>query len=191
MSEKAVTVMFAVVIIMGGCTGLPLGGEIKDSTKYDPDHVSQSEIPNLTLSEIEDAIADQINEVRTSHSLVELDSGNEALLYLARNHSSNMMQFDSISHSIPEMGRGFNDRLDRLGQRCIEGHENLAQVYWGSLPQGGAGIYNASMMADMVVDGWMSSQPHRENLLEKNLNEQVIGVYATNESVYVTQIACV
>ncbi|WP_460958252.1 CAP domain-containing protein [Parasphingorhabdus pacifica] len=84
-------------------------------------------------------------------------------------HSSDMSDRDYFSHTSPE-GDTFVQRAERAGYPS-PGAENIAQGHTS---------------AEQVVDGWMGSQGHRENILDCSL--RTIGVGVDHDGWYWTQV---
>ena len=121
-------------------------------------------------------IHDKINEERKQYGLKEL-RWDTNLALIAEKHSKDMGQRDYYDHVTPE-GLDPTDRANRDGYSCKKEYgtyytygvaENLYQL---SGPWGGY-----ENISSNVVEGWMDSSGHRENILEKNYDRQGIGVF--------------
>src|SRR5262249_2642134 len=80
---------------------------------------------------------------------------NEALFRAARKHTENMAKQDKLEHELD--GKRVSDRVDAEGYDYSQVGENLAQGE-GATPE-------------EVMDGWLKSKGHRENLLNPNCTE--------------------
>ncbi len=107
------------------------------------------------LSAREAAILARINDVRSAHRLPPLGV-DVKLTKAARAHSQSLLQQDVFTHG------AFDVRLRSFGVRFALIAENLA---WGT---GRLGSPRA------IVAAWMSSPPHRANLLEPRF--RMIGI---------------
>ena len=133
-------------------------------------------------------IHDKINEERKQNGLKEL-SWDSKLALIAEKHSKDMGQREYYSHVTPE-GLEPTDRANNAGYSCKKNYgsyytigisENLSQI------KGVIGGYEN--ISDSVVEGWMNSPGHRQNILEKNYDRQGIGV-AIDNGWYFTQNFC-
>jgi uncharacterized protein (TIGR03000 family) len=123
------------------------------------------------ISETEKAILDLTNAERKKKDLPELKP-NPKLFAAARKHSENMARLEKLAHELE--GKKPSDRTKAAGYAGGFIGENVAY-----------GPTNA----EEVVTGWMNSEGHRANLLNKNFTEIGIGV-AKNEKgeTYYTQV---
>jgi uncharacterized protein YkwD len=153
---------------------------------------------------LEDAVHDEINRVRVQHGLSRLKS-EKGLAKIARGHSRDMGQRNYFAHDSPE-GKNFLARYRAGGYRCeipigntiYQGGENLFQTNRSSsysISSDGArtetDLQSISQLAQSVVDGWMHSPLHRENILKPIWGREGIGVYLESTGkIYVTQNFC-
>jgi uncharacterized protein YkwD len=139
---------------------------------------------DVSSDEIEAEIHDQVNEIRTERGLSELEHDDE-IAAISRTHSQDMNERDYFSHTNPE-GETPADRFgDLYPAECRAVGENLAYIQSGA---GGHG--SAESIADRIVQGWMDSDGHRENLLRENWDSQGIGVYIDDGRIDATQKFC-
>ena len=131
---------------------------------------------------IEAAVHERINEIRTDADLDTLDHDDE-IASISRTYSHDMAVRGYFSHTSPE-GEGPADRFGDLYPRpCHAVGENLAFVST-------AGTVDADAIADRIVDGWMDSEGHRDNVLTPEWDSQGIGVYIHEDRAYATQKFC-
>lgn len=153
---------------------------------------------------VEQHIHREINAVRDERDLDNLsyDSG---LAEIAEYHSQDMVDKGYFSHTSPS-GETMEDRYDKFGYSCrvsvsssmyINGGENIAQSYFNERVNTGSGTERyttAKELAKGIVNQWMHSTEHRQNLLKSYWENEGIGVVTTNEegkkAVYVTQNFC-
>lgn len=141
-----------------------------------------------------------INVVRNDDGLVELNH-DARLREIAREHSEAMADAGYIYHTGPDGDLG--DRLARAGYECrvevtstryVTGGENVAKTWYRQQIVGG--IYHDSPgdVASGLVDQWMTSQGHRENILRPYWRNEGIGIVVVEEdgkmAVYATQVFC-
>lgn len=147
----------------------------------DPGSTSEGDV---TSDEVEAEIHEQINEIRVDHGLSELEHSDE-IAGVARTHSQDMNERDYFSHTNPE-GESPADRFgDLYPSECRAVGENLAYIQTG-VGSGGS----AEEIAEQIVDGWMNSEGHRENILREDWDSEGIGVYMDDGRVDATQNFC-
>ncbi|PSP74798.1 CAP domain-containing protein [Halobacteriales archaeon QS_3_64_16] len=145
-----------------------------------------------------------INEERTERGLEPLEFDTE-LREVARYYSDRMAREGFFAHTAPD-GDTLADRYDRFEYDCrvaiddgrvATGGENLAYTFYDAPVRTDSGmeVYDSEReLARGIVDGWMNSTGHRENLLRPYWEGEGIGVYATEEEgrlrVYATQHFC-
>jgi uncharacterized protein YkwD len=155
-------------------------------------------------SRLEKAVHDEINRVRKQHGLFRLKSDGN-LAKIARRHSRDMGQRSYFAHDSPE-GQDFLARYRAGGYDCevpvgnqiYQGGENLFQTHRAGryiISSDGArtetDLQSISQMAYNVVDGWMHSPLHRENIVRPFWGREGIGVYlAPTGEIYLTQNFC-
>lgn len=139
---------------------------------------------DVTSDEVEAEIHVKVNEIRAERGLNELEHDDE-IASVARMHSQDMNERDYFSHTNPE-GETPADRFGELyPSECRAVGENLAYI------QVGAGGYgSAEEIAERIVQGWMDSEGHRENLLRENWDSEGIGVYIDDGRIDATQNFC-
>ncbi|MCU0253760.1 MAG: CAP domain-containing protein [Acidobacteria bacterium] len=158
----------------------------------------------VQAAEVEARIAERVNAERARAGLPLLAS-DPKLAEVARRHAMDMAARRYFDHVSPD-GKDPERRGLDAGYSCRKDHgtyithglgENIFQsavfssVTFGS---GGTRTYQwigADEIARQVVDGWMGSEGHRENLLKRSFDRQGIGVAITSGGkVYVTQDLC-
>lgn len=123
---------------------------------------------------IESQVIALINEIRRDRGLATL-SANATLTGSARSHSEDMGCNGFFSHTSPSTGSPF-DRLMDAGYSFSWAGENIAAGFAG---------------AGDIVDAWMNSAGHRENILGENYTQIGIGyayVDGSQYGVYVTAV---
>lgn len=109
---------------------------------------------------------------------------------IARSHSQDMLQRNYFSHDTPE-GLDPTNRGNLAGYDCIKDYgsyytEGLAEnISWYS-----GTWYSAEFIAGEIVDGWMDSPGHRQNIMDPNYDRLGVGVAIDSGNVYATQNFC-
>jgi len=160
--------------------------------------------PAIDRAETERYVHEYVNEERTERGLASLEFDPD-LREVARYYSARMAREEFFAHTAPDGGT-LSDRYDRFDYDCrvsvgdgriATGGENLAYTYY-EMPvktDDGVEFYDTEReLARGIVDGWMNSKGHRENLLQPYWEHEGIGVYAVTEDgrlrVYATQHFC-
>jgi uncharacterized protein YkwD len=158
------------------------------------------DIPSLDLIRVERRTHELVNEERRDQGLDALSLDHE-LSRVARGHSEDMSDREYFAHVSPE-GEDFADRYAAAGYDCrvpvsegyATGGENVAKTYFMAPLEDGERHRDAADVARGIVDGWMDSPDHRENILRSCWRCEGIGVSATDEdgrlAVYATQNFC-
>lgn len=119
-------------------------------------------------------MTEAINRVRKKHGLAPL--GRVAFLdEIAREHSRNMARYKNFSHF------GFDGRASKIKAKM--GNSYIAENCY---------MYPAKKydkhVVEKIVDGWMKSKGHRENILNSQFGRTGIGWVVNHGYVYATQI---
>jgi uncharacterized protein YkwD len=122
------------------------------------------------LSADEQAVLDATNAERKAADLPLLKV-NPKLMKMAREQSALMAKLDKLGHDLD--GKAFRDRAKASGYAYSLVGENVGEGY--KTPKA-------------AVEGWMKSEPHRKNLLNKDFTEIGVAVAtAENGTRYWTQ----
>ncbi|WP_135363337.1 CAP domain-containing protein [Halosimplex halophilum] len=176
--------------VVGGAEPVALTDDAGSSPADSPDSDASGEI-NTTL--IERAIHDRVNEIRRDRDLPALAYDAE-LAEIATYYSRRMATEEFFAHTGPD-GQTLLDRYDRFGydcrvdtggQRYVTGGENLAYTYAYTPVETEDGVVsydgNETRIARGIVEGWMNSPGHRENLLRPYWNREGVGVVLDPEN---------
>ena len=145
------------------------------------------------------------NEERVQHSVTAL-SYDPSLASIARGHSGDMAQLDYFGHE-NFLGQTPSDRAAKAGYGCRKDYgsyysegiaENIFQtsLYSSYTTTPGGLVVSRDYMtmeeiAAQIVEGWMDSPGHRENILDSSYEKEGIGVaVSAEEKVYITQNFC-
>lgn len=130
----------------------------------------------VNVLSVEEQVFQAINQIREANSLSPLQLKKDLSL-VARGHSEDMAAHDYFSHVSPT-GERLPSRIARGG---VVGWSRLAENI--ALNQG-----YADPVA-IAVRGWMNSEGHRHNILDRNLSETGIGVAVDAQGkIYLTQL---
>jgi uncharacterized protein YkwD len=119
--------------------------------------------PLEALAGPEAELFDAVNRVRAEHNLIAL-RGSPELAKVALAHAQDMARRNYLAHENPE---GLNP-LQRVTGAGISGFRLLAENI-GSSTVGGDRV-------TAIVDGWMNSHDHRENVLNPAFNTAGVAV---------------
>ena len=141
-------------------------------------------------AETDQQIHEAINDERTAEGIDPLED-DEDLRTVARGHSADMIDQEYVGHESPD-GVTPADRLDDAG--CSAGGENVAQSWAGQpVDVDGETIVadDEAELAEHLVERWMDSPGHRENVLRESFAQSGVGVVVTEDNrVYATQKFC-
>lgn len=182
---------------MSGVGGvLSAAGNTSNATATPQEASSQS--GGIDRAEIELYIHEEINEERASRGLGALNWDGE-LREVARYHSEQMATEGFFAHTSPT-GQTMSDRYDKFGYNCraptsgnryLTGAENIAKTYHHKNVIGQGRLTTNREVAEALVQQWMESTGHRENILTPEWNAEGVGVYVTSDNeVYATQNFC-
>ena len=130
--------------------------------------------PTAAILALERAAFGLVNQQRINAGLPALIM-HDTLRIIARNHSRDMVARDFFAHVNPD-GQDPFDRLRAGGIRYTLAGENLART-------------NAADPAATVVQGWMGSPDHRENILRPGFEHTGMGVAeGPGDRFYFTQL---
>ena len=197
--RPAPALLLALCLGLVGCAGAEERPDDPGPTRAEPAG------RGMTPEAIAFAVHRRVNAIRTDFGLKPL-AWNDALVPIARNHSADMAHRDYFAHQSPE-GNGPLQRYAAGGYRCrvpitshrfATGGENLAlsNLYIGFRIHGDGrrepyGARSARAVAERIVEGWMNSPGHRDNLLRPYWRTEAIGVVIDARGrVYATQNFC-
>jgi uncharacterized protein YkwD len=143
---------------------------------------------------VETAIHEEVNDRRTAAGLSPLNYQDQ-LAAAAEYHSEDMAESEYFAHTSPS-GETFGDRYQDFGINCAGG-ENIAYTFWRERAETDRGIVYHDSEQDVavgLVNSWMNSTGHRENILRDQFTAEGIGVYVAEidgeTRVYATQNFC-
>lgn len=162
-----------------------------------------AESSELDKQTLEKEIHGRVNQERSEQGLQEIDFDDD-LAEIARGHSKDMVSNGFFSHRSPTNGTleeryesaGYNCQVGMSGSQYSTGGENIAKTWYEKSIDTGEGttfLGDIEEVADFVIQQWMNSPGHRENLLQSYWQNEGIGVATAEEggtAVYVTQNFC-
>ncbi len=119
------------------------------------------------FSQDEILLFEQINEVRLQAGLPQFYL-NTLLSEVARQHSDEMMKTGYFDHTSPVDGSSPYNRVIYSGY--YDGYNGIQLVAEN------IGLTSPGVNVDSIVNGWMGSQGHAENILHPELNEVGVGI---------------
>lgn len=160
--------------------------------------------PAIDIRQLESRTYELINVERVRRGLPPLEHI-EKLRLIARSHSSDMAKRAYFAHISPE-GRSPTDRGKLAGYICRKDYESrytlgLAENIYQTWLYNSFKTLNGRVvsydwltleeLARRVVNGWMSSRKHKENILKSSYDRAGLGVaVAKDGKVYSTQNFC-
>jgi uncharacterized protein YkwD len=162
------------------------------------------EVPVFSAASLEARVHERVNQVRQEYGLPILGMDG-ALASIARAHSADMASHGYFGHvNLDEMdptargaAAGYACHKDRDRYFTYAIAENLFATYRydtvlvANSREMKSGWLNEEAIADMTVNAWMNSPEHRNNILEKGMGEEGIGVaVAKDDLVFVTEDFC-
>jgi uncharacterized protein YkwD len=155
----------------------------------------------LDAMKLEENVHQLANEKRREQGIEELGM-NGHLRDIARSHSADMSINDYFAHSDLN-GHDPTDRAEAMQFRCrinlpdgryiasIGENMWLGWSYAYKINGVPAGYYAQEEVAEEIVNGWMNSAGHRQNMLSSFWETEGIGIYITeDDKIYVTQDFC-
>lgn len=133
----------------------------------------------VELTAVADWIVEYTNQARIAEGLPALTSESR-LAEVAQAHSQNMAEQNFFSH-IDLQGKNHQNRLDQRYPGLVHSSgENIAKypVIRGSDQD----------LARRLVDGWLASAGHRENIMRTSYTRLGIGLAQQDNYVYATQL---
>ena len=168
--------MVAVIALVVLCSWVPASAQWSGHTSGQLQPAARGVPVNLTG--VEAALFAMTNDIRRRNGLpVFREDG--MCRDAARGHSADMLNRNYFSHTDPQ-GRTLKERLPA----------NLAICQWGENIWTGSGYdpRQVQYLAQVIMDGWMKSPGHRENILAPGYTHLGVGVMAKNREIKATQV---
>ena len=128
---------------------------------------ASAELRVLAANPLESAVIGQMNSVRRAHGLGPLKA-NQRLVRAANDHAINMARHGYFHHGWSN-GTGFNTWIRRYwpGTTRFRSWSVGENLYWRG----------PTTTAAQVVTAWLSSPPHRRNLLKPSWRSVGVGAF--------------
>jgi uncharacterized protein YkwD len=131
------------------------------------------------LEKVEGLVFEMTNRIRRAKGLAPLSKDDE-LRNVARAYSNDMLVRRFFEHTTPD-GVSFHERITINYQHRVSFTGENIWSAWGYIPG------NAQKLAQEIVDDWMSSPGHRDNMLDPDFTHIGVGVSARNGTIRATQ----
>jgi uncharacterized protein YkwD len=145
------------------------------SVVYPPSQITAAPDPRIAAPEMEQRLEEAVNAIRAQAGLPALQHS-DMLARVSRAHSKNMAR-DQFRGHYDLAGRGAAERLNAAAIPYAAVGENVAR----STNYDGAAL-------KAVIDGWMQSAGHRENILSPIFSTTGVGVEWDGTRFYCTQV---
>jgi len=173
---------FAVVVVASFLAGV---GVMFVYTEY-------IDTPDEPLDEatVEQRVFELVNEARVEENATALNES-RTLGGLAREHGEDMAAREFVGHENPD-GDGPTERVDGSGANCTSVGENVAQTWWDEPLESDDGdrLQSNEELAEWLVEQWLASPGHRENMLDPGWTKTGVGVVEVDDQVFATQKFC-
>jgi uncharacterized protein YkwD len=147
---------------------------------------------NIRTADVESRVHALVNGERQSHKLPVLPS-NEKLAEVARAHSRDMVRRNFFSHVNPDGQEPRQRTDDAMCPRIVSENLYMTSLYSRVTITNGKESYDwktPDALGKEIVNGWMNSAGHRENIITSGYAITGIGVAITDDTLYVTQMFC-
>jgi uncharacterized protein YkwD len=178
-----------------------VAADVANSSSESSEVTDNSNDGSIDERRVEGLVHQYVNKEREQQGLPTI-SHDEELRYIARNHSEDMAARSYFQHE-DLSGDDFNDRYDEAGYNCrvrtsgdryTIGGENIAQTWFQERieVEGGERYYDSEDdLARGIVNQWMNSPEHRQNILREYWESEGVGIEITDSGkVYATQNFC-
>ncbi len=141
------------------------------------------EVPHYDVADLERLVLRELNRVRRAHGYASL-LPDTSLAAIARGHSRAMLERGFFSHHDPE-GRRADDRarsagyrFHRFGENLFRGHlyDTITTTRHGDEVRTSYYWYTPEDLAALIVESWIESPGHRENMLSPAYDFGGIGI---------------
>lgn len=171
-----------VVLTIGSAPHLPSGVNAAGGSYpalIDRDQ-SGPQPPVDTLQDVGEMVFQYTNRERENEDLPSLRR-DSVLTEAACEHSRDMIRRSFFRHENPD-GETPSDRVGKRHRRMIgESGENI-------VGQGGSELERGERLARQLVDQWMESPPHRENILRSKFTHVGVCVVQADKTIRATQV---
>lgn len=175
----AVLLALVVVAFFAGFVGTYVYTEYVDTPEESVDEAT-----------IETQVIAGVNDARAEHGVGELRE-NGTLSEAARGHGEDMAEREFVAHENPD-GESPRERVHRAELDCEAVGENVAQTWWDEPLETDDGnrLQSNDDLAAWLIEQWLASPSHRENLLDDHWTETGVAVVVENDQVFAVQKFC-
>jgi uncharacterized protein YkwD len=131
------------------------------------------------LEEVEDSVFAITNQARRAKGLAPLIKDDE-LRNVARSYSNDMLLRRFFDHTTPD-GVSYDERILNHYHHWVR---FVGENLWSAV---GYNPRNTQRLAKEIVDDWMSSPSHRDNLLSPDFTHLGVGISARHHTLRATQ----
>ncbi len=131
------------------------------------------------LDKVEGLVVQLTNRARQANGLAPLNQDDE-LSNVAQSYSDDMLVRQFFDHTTPD-GVSFDERISKHYPHWV--YLVGENIWYAS----GRFTWNPQKLAQEIVDDWMSSPGHRENLLDPRFTHLGVGVSARGDTIRATQ----
>jgi len=179
-------IIVAVTVLLGTAVVIGNSGILSNDLFSEPNTTKEER--KMSTEQIAFDIHYEVNDVRKLHGLKPLP-WSSTIAEIAKKHSQDMSERSYLSHISPE-GKDVSDRYEQANFVCarvlsngdvLKGAENLAEISY---------LDDLTGIGTRIVQSWMDSPSHRENLLSKEYGKEGIGVVISDDVLHITQNFC-
>lgn len=197
---RVATVCIGILLFTAGASGAFQSGlaNIQDDVQDTvPDtSINTTSDDSLNTTKVERLVWKYTNEMRRENGLSEVRYA-PRIAELAERHAENMAEYDYVDHTQPN-GQTGEERYDSVCDYSGSGYtfgENVNGAWYNEeFEAWGTGekirLESESEVARYLVDSWMRSSGHRENILNPEWSEIGVGVAVSGNKVYAAQTFC-
>lgn len=148
--------------------------------------------PTLDETRAEEQVLQRVNDIRRDRELQTLQKYPQ-LTRLATTHTENMVEHDYYSHESPS-GAPFHERAKKYAPHCSSPTENIHRAPLSTEVRiyGSEQVVNTRSvdgLATYLVQGWLNSPEHRENLLAADINGADVSIRVSDGGVVYATMA--
>lgn len=155
----------------------PIDNDVVQSQPVGNSQSPQKTVVSINTLELEKQIHDQINIIRNQAGLKSL-SYDDKVAEMAREHSQDMAMNNYFDHTSLD-GKTFQDRIISSQIACYPAGENIEQNY-----------QSETNLLDSVIQTWMNSPEHKQNILSSFYSSEGIGIVTNNDNILITDDFC-
>lgn len=174
--------IFIIAFLFLSGLGAALWAKGGDPIPFQLDQDKSQKLSNSQLRvAVEQDIFAETNQIRVKKGLPALKQ-RDVLVLTGRDHSRDMLKRNYLSHISPE-GKSVVDRVNkRVSKIQTSLGENVHTIFSSQ------GLYDPKAIAGQMMQDWMHSTSHRDNILSKKYSQLGVGCYTDGQKIYCTQV---